>query len=270
MPEDSKDLAKRGEYAYEGSEVLPSSIPEVVADQATLTTIFESARTNWLQAFDRSEVLSKLKQYLSMSPDDRKNASDLKKYLRSLRKYGQTLKSACYFCNTEYKLPPSLDHFLRYLGKAVDAYSMKKGDKYAARVVAIMEQGELDIDEFQTVRHEDYKQRLATLVNKIKTRLLPKKITVEDYHTLRKDLRSIKNLCVLVSGREGCDRRIQQISDYLDTLNSELGKIHDEYVKKELREKVDYHQTYMKISSKLKARIKRFLELFQMQNVLET
>lgn len=270
MHEDFKDVTKEDESVKEESVGLPNSIPEVVADQATLTTIFESARTNWLQAFDRSEVLSRLRQYLSMSPDDRKNSSDLKKYLRSLRKYGQTLKSACYFCNAEHKLPRRLDYFLRYLGKAVDAYSMKKGDKYAKRVVAIIEDGELDIEQFQPVQYEDYKQRLTTLVRKIQTYLVPKKITVEEYHTLRKDLRSIKNLCALVSSWGGCDRRIQEISEYLDVLNSELGKIHDEYVKKELRENVDYHQTYMKISSKLKARIQRFLELFQKQNVVQT
>ena len=270
MQEDSRDLSVSKGDVKKGSEILPSSIPEIVTDQATLTSIFDSARAEWLRAFSHSELLSRLRQYVSMSPDERKNASELKKYLRSVRKCGQTLKSACYFCNTEHKLPRGLDYFLRYLGKAVDAYSMKKGDKYAARVVAIMEQGELDIEQFQTVRHEDYKQRLATLVKKIQAHLLPKKITVEDYHTLRKDLRSIKNLCVLVSDQEGCDRRIQQISDYLDILNSELGKIRDDYVKKELREKVDYHQTYMKISSKLKTRIQRFLELFQKQNMAQT
>ncbi len=270
MQEDSKDLGKNGEQADKNeTKALPSTIPEIVSDQTALTSIFDRARNEWLEAYNHSELLSRLKQYLSMTPEERKNARELKKYLRGVRKYGQTLKSACYFCNSVNKLPRSMDLFLRFLGKVVDAFSMQKGNKYAERVVAIMEKGELRIEEFQPVTHVDYKQRLAGLVNKIQTHLMPKKITVEDYHTLRKDLRSIKNLCVLVSSQEGCDRRIQQISDYLDSLNSELGKIHDEYVKKELKEKVDYHGTYMKISSKLKARMRRFLELFQVKNVMQ-
>ena len=271
MTEKPKDPEKNDSTdAATMKEALPSSIPEIVADQSTLRNIYDRAKTEWQKVYHHSELMTRLREYLALTPEKRKDATELKKYLRYVRKHDQTLKSACYFCNSEQKLPTSLELCIRYLGKAVDAYSMKKGNKYAERVLEIMEQSELVVEESQTVQLEDYYQRLSVLVDKIRKYLLPKKITVEQYHTLRKDLRSIKNLCFLVSGQEGCDQRIIQISGYLDRLNSELGKIHDEYVSKELKEKVDYHQTSMKIGAQLKVRIQRFLELLQAKNVRQT
>jgi|GEM_PF-5171872 len=253
-------IREEGEFSR---KKLPESRSPIVQQDADLETLFHLALQNWEASFDKDFFLHKLAEYINTKPKQRLDDQELKKYLKTVRKACLILRSAQHFFSDGQFLPDNIIFFTRYLGKANDAYGMKIGKKYAKRVVAILQKGELDFSGFTRGSVQDYEARIAVFINRARELLARKKISIPDYHRLRKDLRHFMNLYQIVAAKDPSNLLNIQIFQYLNDLNSDLGHIHDEYVAQELRNQIDYDNGQLKIPKSLRERLENFYDFLE-------
>lgn len=207
--------------------------------------------------------LEKLAEYIGTKPKTRKQNQELRKYLKDVRKAGHALATAYHFCSQNPDLPKTFAYFLRYLGKANDAYEMGKGEKYAQRVEAILEKGELDFSGFVGGTVQEYEKRIEFFVTRARELLSKKTLPIPDYHRLRKDLRHFMNLYQIAAASNPTNSSLIQIFQYLQDLNSDLGHIHDEYVILSLKDKINYESGELKIPKSLRERLENFYDFLE-------
>ncbi len=252
----------REEHGFDRSK-LPDSTPRIVITDQDLEDLFNIALQNWNINFDREFFLEKLAEYLTSKPKARRQNQELRKYLKDVRKAGHALSSAHHFCKQNPDLPKAFAYFLRYLGKANDAYEMEKGNKFAKRVEAILENEELNFSEFDGGTVQEYEERIEFFINRARELLSKKRLPIPDYHRLRKDLRHFMNLYQIAAARNPTNLSLIQIFQYLQDLNSDLGHIHDEYVILSLENKIDYESGELKIPKNLRRRLENFYEFLE-------
>lgn len=255
-------LMIRGEQGFDRTK-LPDSVPRIVTTDQDLESLFNIALQNWDSVFDKEIFLEKLAEYIDTEPKTRKQNQELRKYLKDVRKAGHALATAHHFCSHNPDLSKTFAYFLRYLGKANDAYEMGKGDKYAKRVEAILEKRELDFSGFTRGSVQEYEDRIGFFVARARELLSNKKLPIPDYHRLRKDLRHFMNLYQIAAARNPANSSLIQIFQYLQDLNSDLGHIHDEYVILSLKDKIDYESGELKIPKNLRKRLEGFYNFLE-------
>lgn len=71
------------------------------------------------------------------------------------------------------------------------------------------------------------------------------------------------NLYQITAANNPENLQILQTFQYLCDLNSDLGKIHDEYVDKEIKGIIKYEKAKLKIPKKLKQRLENFYNFLE-------
>lgn len=248
---------------------LPNKIPEAIKNEEDLKNAYNLALQFWNEHFDVHELQAKLKEYLLLLDIELDQNEDLRKYFKTTRKAGLIFRSARYFFHKNLLMPEAFNVFLKQMGQLNDSFfiSKEKGSKKASlvlNVLSIVDSTNLD---FIPATMEEYHERVQAIVEKAKNFLNQDELFVPDFHTLRKDLRHIMNIYQLAAANNIENSDILQTFHFLLSLNSALGDVHDDFVKKKIAEDIDYDSTRMVIPDDLKNRLQDFYdELSELNN----
>jgi len=248
-------------FSFDRKE-LPKNICNLVKKESDLEDLFQIALSYWQDIFNQIIFEEKLKKYIDTEPKER--SDNLKKYFKIIRKAALILGSACHFFTDQPTLPKNFIYFIRYLGKINDAFALKQqiGNKYAQRLVAIVEVSDLSKIVFCATSIQEYQQRLSLFINSISDFQNQEEMLTCDFHTMRKNLRYVMNLYQILAVLHQENFHVLQTFQYLCQLNSDLGKVREKYVEQELLENNDDETEIIKVPDELKMRIKNFLDWF--------
>ncbi|GIK83775.1 MAG: hypothetical protein BroJett025_03970 [Patescibacteria group bacterium] len=236
---------------------LPRVIPELAKSPEDVKKTIESAATLWSALFDNTQLTQSLKTYIELSANERKQNFELRKYLKELRKAGLLLKSAL-DCYSEDGAPETFNTFLSQLGKTNDAYDTKQGNKYAQKVLSLIESSDLNAFSFTPTSTNVCASRINIIKSRSLAQIQSPNMLVPIYHDLRKDLRHLKNLYQVAAMQNPSNRSLIQTFHYLGDLSTQLGKVHDQYAKQKMMDKAGYEVTQMRIPSQLHRKLKLF------------
>ena len=238
-------------------QTLPNKLPLPIKEQNEIAESINLSLQFWHLMFDPEQLKESLTVFIQLSLDQRNQNSELKKYLKELRKAGLVVKSVLDLYTTNGS-PIIFSEFVKNLGKLNDSYTIKNGTKFAQKTLQLLSD-HLPISFSTTpVNSRLYKERLLEIKLATEKSLQSPFILVPDYHDLRKNLRHIKNIYQLAVVRNPHNSALLQTYHFLSILNTELGKVHDEFAKQKITDKDTYSTTQMTIPTQLFQKMKIF------------
>lgn len=235
----------------EYSTSLPKRNPELIKTRKDILKSLKITHNYWLAVFDQKKVIQALKEYVATPEIERKQKTKLKHYLKEIR------KTAFDFYSTT-GTPENLRIFSTQLGKANDGYTMKQGTKRARRILLLLESNDLSSFSFTPAPLSTAQEKINSMKSKIESAVSKTTLLVPVYHEVRKDLRHMKYLFQIAAVQNTKSPELHQTHHFLSVLNSQLGKVHDQYAKLKLTDEPKYMQTQMQIPPDLQKKIRLF------------
>jgi len=240
----------------------PNYLPEIMENNDNLEETYQLALDLWLSSFNPNELKELINQYLKLvhCKEKTKNLQVIKKKLKKIRKAGLIFGTAKHFCHNESPLPSDFIKFLKIMGKLADHFEDEQGPEKAKKILEITENvSNIDLGYIST-DIDEYKLRIEVFKNRAQTFLKEDKLTIPNFHKLRKELLHIMNLYQIAAARDLNNKDVLRTFQFLVKLNSKLGDIHDVFVAKKISGEIDYENSTMTIPDDIKQILKNFYQ----------
>ncbi len=185
--------------------------------------------------------------------------------LKKTRKYASVLRAALQMTAEDHAGPQRFADFVADFGHLNDMIDAKKSDESKALALLVLK-GYRKIDfsqlsgEVKTASVKSVKKYLRD-VRKEATEIMElKKMTLDQYHEVRKDLKEFLAFYQLADQAYGFEKYADEYK-YLSSLNDDLGKLNDEFTAEVINGKADKNKTKIEFPKKynLKKRVHYFL-----------
>lgn len=188
--------------------------------------------------------------------------------LKELRGRANKVRTAFYVFDETHEAPEEFRSFVAQFGKLNDAIASKNNKKIKLRAVktldAFKEIEEVSLKKsFAPLSEKKFRSYLETLNGKINLLLEQKTISVEDYHTLRKDLKQIHSSYEAILSFNDIAHEESATSLLLDDLIDQMGKLNDIYTDLEITKAMELEDHTLKLSAEMRKNFKLTLEFFK-------
>lgn len=188
--------------------------------------------------------------------------------LKATRKKSAALRSVLQIFSKKHELPEDFSNFVRDLGRLNDLLAVGKLDEAPAMAKQVLkEKKQLDFNNLlnktklasakSTLKYmEDLRDEAVDIMGN-------KKITIEDYHEVRKALKEFLYFYqIKAQSSQAADQNpvLQQSLLYLFDLNEQLGELNDDLTADVLDGKAHKTKTKMRVPDELRELIIHFLE----------
>lgn len=196
---------------------------------------FEEAKKAFEFVFDREKFTKNIQQ----EPNEESFS-----YLKQVRRYGLVLKASYRFVDSGHQCGENLNHFLFLLGEYNDSYWISPRSEIRDELLTYLDSIDLSVNFIDT---QEFREYTKNIVSQIETLSQKNELPMKEFHTLRKRLRLLSNF-LQVAAAENYRGNLHWLFYSIFRLSTELGKIHDDYVQKGLKNEVDYHGSVVEIS----------------------
>lgn len=210
---------------------------EAVDSRGKIEGLFGFAWARWTEVFDEEELTERLTVCRRLPQEERvRNKTQYRMYFRPIRRMALALSTAYAFLNAE-GLPRQRRRFTIELGAVNDGLVRKNNraarlvDEGIDGVLKAMAKAEFDKGDFVATSSEDCQEGVRRLLDRIQTVPIREPLPLEVFHDFRQDVRRLVHLCHLVMPVDG---RLLSVSQVLQELNRDLGKVHDGFVQRDL------------------------------------
>lgn len=226
--------------------------------------LFERAQTDWNQAFATDQAVEFMNKLLAAGnlkdPAIKSQYEQEIEWLSKLRKSGTRFCDAWRFLDTYQKPPKPLKKVVKSIGHFKDAVWSNglityDPDILLKHVLAMRSAPEYRLNAMGFLKFlEGYNQRLTliTTLNEKET------ITLDEHHTLRKAVRSMKHHYGLIAKVTG-NQHAKAVERFLDPVSTEMGKAQNLIVEMEARDTIEPEKDLTVINPRHQLIIQQFI-----------
>jgi CHAD domain-containing protein len=189
---------------------------------------------------------------------------DLKKQLKSSRKYGSVLRDYYTLFDEKHQAPKSFSGLVNRFGKLNDALASESSSNIIESAKSLHNSLENSahveaISNFKPANRKEFAIYAKKTVEEIQKLSSEDSLNTDSYHLLRKQIRKLASY-FLNNYAETANPSDQKIIDYLKSISEQMGETHDQIVEESLKGLSDYHQRQLTLPPELRARITQFLQ----------
>lgn len=228
--------------------------------------LFQYAQNDWRESFKTQQSKKSLEKLLKAGnlkdPKTKAKFQSELDWLAKMRKSGTRYCDAWKFLDTNQKPPEPIKNFVRNIGKFKDAVWSNgvfayDPQTFLNQITAIHKTPEF---QFQPMNFHDflkaYNQKLVRITKLNKTGL----VTLDDHHTLRRAIRSMKHHYGLIAHVTG-NKDAESIERLLEPVSFEMGKAQNLIVDLEVQQGIDIAKELTTIQPRHRLIINDFLSL---------
>ncbi len=211
----------------------------ILSNKSYREHFFHEAETAWQYIFDPDKIA------VCLSRRDEKSY----RYLKQVRKFGNVLRSSYRAYSINHHCPDLLHDFLVKLGEYNDYYPLPLGAPIAEKILQArpmwesLNKGDTTLQYAETSSFQNY---MAKMIKDILILLEKRSLSMAAFHSLRKKVRTFMNLAQ-IPAVEHVDRAEHQFFYMLYELSTKIGDVHRNFVKKDIRGKIDYANSLVTI-----------------------
>lgn len=200
--------------------------------------VFQNNRQRFLDQFHQQEMLN----ILALLNENREPTRQQLKYIRRIRSRAQKLRTIYEFFDVSHKAPATFQKFVVALGKLKDALnSNASAELYVDRLLFLLARETIaeTLKDFVPASYDDYREHLKNHFKKIENLVKKEKLSIDDYHQLRKGLRDLHFLSKFLQlskhpGPSPIERK--SVLKALKKMAIGMGEIHDKIEEKMMLE----------------------------------
>ncbi len=227
-------------------DIVPvlGSYAAILADKERREASFYDA----LEVFERTFHRSILMEHLFCSATSKASFS----YLKQVRRCGSLLRDLYRFVSAGHKTPQWFNECMSALGRVNDSYWLKPLPEDQEIIARSLNGVNFSIE---FAADEDFKCHVVEKLAKIEALLEQGELTVHAFHTLRKLIRSLASLIQPIAAKY-CDTVLHWLFFCLFELSKEMGDQHDHFVRKSLRGEMNYDEQLVAAESSIAKRFR--------------
>jgi hypothetical protein len=229
----------------EDPEISPDldDFPDVFSDKKYRKHAFGEATKAFEFVFDKEKLLQCLQQ---------KENKDSFAYLKKVRRHALIIRDLYRFFDSSHKCVEKLGNLAFLLGQYNDSYWVSPSKETRENIISNLDDIKFPINFSNTAEFKKYTLGVLLEIQKL---LKEKELPVDEFHTLRKRIRSFASIIQPVAA-ENCGGNFHWLFFALFKLSGEMGDIHDDLINKGLVGEIEYDKSVVKIDPRIVSKIK--------------
>jgi hypothetical protein len=241
---------------------LPDDV-HAVLDQVDTDDYFTLCTELWNRGFDKEKIQTLLDQVRNgetLTKDEQTEMKNVRVRIRLLR-------SAYAAFDKTHAAPEAIDELTTSMGHLQDDLSagdLKLAQKEAKNLSDLFGKKSMkaisnELDEFRSASGKSFRKWVRSQADEIEELTSKPQVTPKQFHETRKAVTRLLAVVDVINAVEPT-RSSLELGDYLSSLNTQMGDIHDDLVEEKIQGAIDYEKDKMEFPADIRRQLEALVD----------